>query len=66
MALGKQPAPGRHTNLDYSMARSIALAVALAASAIGPCHSKAGVVWTFFLSSIILSSFSLSLGDGPM
>ena len=25
-----------------------------------------GVVWTFFLSSIIFSSFSLSLGDGPI
>ena len=27
---------------------------------------RAGVVWTFFLSSIILSSFSFSLGDGPI
>ena len=25
-----------------------------------------GVVWTFLLSSIFLSSFSLSLGDGPI
>ena len=25
-----------------------------------------GVVWTFFLSSIISLSFSLSLGDGPI
>ena len=26
----------------------------------------AGVVWTFFLSSIFSLSFSLSLGDGPI
>ena len=25
-----------------------------------------GVVWTFFLSSIFLASFSLSVGDGPI
>ena len=27
---------------------------------------RKGVVWTFLLSSIFLSSFSLSLGDGPI
>ena len=28
--------------------------------------SAGGVVWTFLLSSIFLSSLSLSLGDGPV
>ena len=52
MVLGKLPAPGRSTNLDYSMARASALAV-----------GAGGGCWTFFLSSII--SFTRSLGDDP-
>ena len=42
MVLGKLPVPGRPTNLDYSRARASALTV-----------GAGGVVWTFFLSSII-------------
>ena len=51
MALGKLPVPGRPT---------IWMIVGQ-----GP-RCGLGVVWTFFLSSIFLSIFSLSLGDGPI
>ena len=44
MVLGELLVPGRPTNLDYSRARKV----------------RVGVVWTFFLSSII-SLFFLSL-----
>ena len=43
-------------NLDYSRARAY-----FARSRCGW-----GLVWTFFLSSIISLFFSLSLGDGPI
>ena len=43
MVLGKLPVPGRHTNLDYSTAR--------ACCACSRCGW--GLVWTFFLSSVI-------------
>ena len=42
MVLSKLPVPGRPANLDYSRTMASALAV-------GP----GGVVWTFFLSSIV-------------
>ena len=40
MVLGKLPVPGRPTNFDRSRARAY-------------CACRVGVVWTFFLSSII-------------
>ena len=49
MVLGKLPVPGRPANLDKSRARAYSLAV-----------YAGGVVWTFFLSSII-SLFFLPL-----
>ena len=49
MVLGKLSVPLRPTNLDNSRTRLV----------------QVGVVRTFFLSSIISLSFSLSLGDGP-
>ena len=42
MVLGKLPVPERLTNLDKSKARPTVLTVV-----------RVGVVWTFFLSSII-------------
>ena len=54
MVLGKLPVPGRPTILITVGQGPIALAV-----------GAGGVVWTFLLSSILLS-FSLSLGDGPI
>ena len=54
MVLGKLPVPGRPTILITVGQGPIALAV-----------GAGGVVWTFLLSSILLLSFSLSLGDGP-
>ena len=42
MVLGKLPVPGRPTDLHYSRARAYALAV-----------GAGGIVWIFFLSSII-------------
>ena len=56
MVLGKLPVPGRPTYLDYSRARAYC--------ACSRCGW--GVVGTFFLYLSFLSSFSLSLGDGPM
>ena len=55
MVPGKLPVPGRPTNLDYSRARAYCA-----------CSRCGWDVWTFFLSSIILFSFSLSLEDGPI
>ena len=55
MVLGKLPMPGRPTNLERLGQGPSMLAV-----------GAGGVVWTFFLSSIISLSFSLSLGDGPI
>ena len=56
MVLGKLPVPGRPTNLHYSRARAY-----YACSRCGW-----GLVWTFFSPLSFLSSFSLSLGDGPI
>ena len=47
MVLGKLPVPGRLTYLDNSRAR------AYCAWGVGAC----GVVWTFFLSSILYFLF---------
>ena len=54
MVLGKLPVPGRPTNLDYSMARAYC----------GSC--RWGLFGHFFSRLLFLSSFSLSLGDGPI
>ena len=56
MVLGKRPAPGRPTNLDYSRAR-----VYCAYSRCGW-----GLFGHFFSRLSFLFSFSLSLGDGPI
>ena len=55
MVLGKLPVPGRPTNLDYSRARAYC-----ACSGCGW-----GVVWTFFLSSIISNFFLPLSGRRP-
>ena len=55
MVLYKLPVPGRPTIRITVGLGPTALAVAVG-----------GVVWTFLLSPILLSSFSLSLGDGPI
>ena len=54
--LGKLPVPGHSTNLDYGRARAYC--------ACSRCGS--GLFGHFFLSSITLFTFSLSLGDGPI
>ena len=54
MVLGKHPVPGRPTNLDYSRARAYC------------AHSRCGWFGHFFSHLSFLSSFSLSLGDGPI
>ena len=56
MVLGKLPVPGRSTYLDYSRTRACCAC----------SRGGWGVVWTFFLSLFFLSSFTLSLGDGPI
>ena len=56
MVLGKLPVPGRPTNLDYSRARAYC-----ACSGCGW-----GCLDVFFSRLSFLSSFSLSLGDGPI
>ena len=55
MVLGKLSVPGRPTIWITVGQGPTALAV-----------GAGGVVWTFLLSSIFLSSFSLSLGDGSI
>ena len=52
---GSTYSAGASYNLDTVGQGPIALAV-----------GAGGGVWTFLLSSILLSSFSLSLGDGPI
>ena len=56
MMLGKLPVPGHPTNLDYSRIKGLL------------CLQKVqvGAVWTFFSLIYYFSSFSLSLGDGPI
>ena len=56
MVLGKLPVPGRPTNLDCSMTRAYCAC------------SRCGWGWFghFFSHLSLLSSFSLSLGDGPI
>ena len=56
MVLGKLPVPGRPTNLDHSRARAYC--------ACSRCGW--GMFGHFFSRLSILSSFSLSLGDGPI
>ena len=56
MVLGKLPVPGRPTIFYDSRARAYC-----ACSRCG-----LGVVWTFYSPLSFLSSFSLSLGDGPI
>ena len=57
MVLDKLPVPGRPTNLDYVRARAYC--------AYSRC--KWGLFGHFFLSHLsFLSSFSLSLRDGPI
>ena len=54
--LGKLPAPGRPTNLEYSRARAYC--------AYRRCGR--GSFGRFFSRLSFLFSFSLSLGDGPI
>ena len=56
MVLGKLPAPGRPTNLDYSRAGAYC------------AYSRCGWVLfgNFFSRLSFLFSFSLSLGDGTI
>ena len=56
MVLGKLAVPGRPTNLDYSRARAFC--------AFGRCGW--GLFGHFLSHLSFLSSFSLSLGDGPI
>ena len=56
MVLGKLLVPGHPTNLEYSKARAFC--------ACGRCGW--GLVGHFFSHLSFLSSFSLSLGDGPI
>ena len=56
MVLGKLPVPGRPTNLDSSRARAYC-----------PCNRCGWGLFGHFYSPLsFLSSFSLSLGDGPI
>ena len=56
MVLGKLPVLGRPTNLDYSRARAYCV------------YSRCGwgLFGHFFSHLLFISSFSLSLGDGPI
>ena len=56
MVLGKRPVPGRPTGLDYSRARAYCT------------YSRCGwgLFGHFYSHLSFLSSFSLSLGDGPI
>ena len=55
MVLGKLPVPGRPTNLEKSRARAYC--------ACGRC--RWGLFGHVFFHLSFISSFSLSLGDGP-
>ena len=55
MVLGSLPVPGRSANLDYNWARASVLAV----GAGGDCMDIFSLIFHF-------SSFSLSLGNGPI
>ena len=55
MVLGKLLVLGRSTNLDYSRARAFCA-----------CRCGKGLFGHFFSHLWFLSSFSLSLGDGPI
>ena len=57
MVLGKLPASGRPTNLDYSRARAYCACIRCGWGLFGHFFSR-------LLS--FLFSFSLSLGDGPI
>ena len=56
MVLGKLPMPGRPTNFDFSRARAYCTC----------SRCEWGLFGHFFSRLSLLSSFSLSLGDGPM
>ena len=56
MVLGKLPVSGRPTNFDYSRARAYC----------GRSRCGWGCLDIFFSRLSFLSSFSLSLGDGPI
>ena len=56
MVLGKLPVPGRPANLDHSRARAYC--------ACSWCGWR--LFGHFFSRLLFLSSFSLSLGDGPI
>ena len=56
MVLGKLPVPGRPTNLDHSRARAYCVC----------SRCGWGMFGHFFSRLSFLSSFSLSLGDGPI
>ena len=56
MVLGKLPVQGRPTNLDKSRARAYCAC----------SRSGWGLFGHFFSRLSFLSSFSLSLGDGPI
>ena len=56
MALGKLPAPGRPTNLDYSRARAYCACSGCGRGLFGHFSSRLSIRF----------SFSLSLGDGPI
>ena len=56
MVLGKIPVPGRPTNFGLEYDKGLLCLQSV----------RVGIVRTFFLSSIIFLSFSLSLGDGPI
>ena len=56
--LDKRPVLGRPTNLYYSRAR--------ACCACSGCGGGGGLFEHFFSHLSFLSSFSLSLGDGPI
>ena len=55
MVLGKLPVPGRPTNLDYSKAMAYC----------AYCRRGWGLFGHFFSHPSFLSSFPLSLEDGP-
>ena len=57
MVLGKLPIPGHPTYLDYGRARAY--------GACGRCGGGGGVVWTFFLLSIISFFFLPLSGRQP-